>query len=166
MPQGIPNYGIFVIKLAEIWKNLPFTLNLVSQYCAETSSMTIYGHKWLKLICQHVFWPVLWFIVISRTKNWSKICQKYRFCPPWISNYQSGAWILCWDIFYDYLYSYMDETDIQACILTCVRVHGDLQDHKLVKNKPIMPILAPWILNIQSGAAILFQDISNDYLWS
>ena len=60
----------------------------------------------------------------------------------------------------------MTETDIQACILTCVRVHGDLQDLKLVKNKPIMPILAPSILNIQSGAAILSQDIFNDYLWS
>ena len=48
----------------------------------KTSSMTIYGHIWLKLIFQHVFWPVIGFLIISRTKNWSKICQKYRFCPP------------------------------------------------------------------------------------
>ena len=99
-------------------------------------------------------------MVTSSTKNLSKICQKFRFCPPWNGNHQSGTWILCWDIFYDYLYSYMDETDIQACILTCVRVHGDLQDQKLVKNKPIMPILAPWILNIQYGASILFKTSS------
>ena len=51
--------------------------------------MTIYGHIWLKLICQHAFWPFIGFKMIARTKNWSKLWQKHRFLPPpksWISN--------------------------------------------------------------------------------
>ena len=58
-----------ISQLCQFWLPESWIFNLEPQYCSKTSSMTIYGHKWLKLICQHVFWPVLWFIVISRTKN-------------------------------------------------------------------------------------------------
>ena len=72
------------------------------RYCVETSWMTTYRHTLLKLICQQAFWPVLGFMEVSRTKNWSNICQKYIFCPVWISDFQSSAWILCRDLFNDY----------------------------------------------------------------
>ena len=111
-------------------------------------------------ICQYMFWTVLEFTVISRTKNWSKICQKYRFCPPWNRNHQSGSWILCWDIFNDHLCSYMIDTDMRECILSCVRVHVISRAQNVVKNMRIMPILAPWILIFQSGALILFKTSS------
>ena len=37
----------------------------------------------------------------------------------------------------------MIETDMAACVLTCVRIYGDLQDKKLVKNMQIIQILTP-----------------------
>ena len=122
----------------------------------------------MKLICQYMFWPVLEIMVISRTKNWSKICQKYRFCPPWNRNYQSGAWILCWDIFNDYIYVLIWlilYINMRACILSYVRVHGDLlgPKHKKYANYDKFGSLNPdfsiWSLNI-------VQNIFNDYLWS
>ena len=54
--------------------------------------------------------------------------------PTRILNIQFGASILCRDIFNDYLGSYMIETDMTVCILTCFRVNVDLQDKKSVKN--------------------------------
>ena len=45
------------------------------------------------------------------------------------------------NIFNDYLWSYMIETDIPACVLTCFRVYGDLQDEKFVKNMSKVQIL-------------------------
>ena len=73
----------------------------------KTSSMNIYSHIWLKQIWQHMFWSTLGFMVISRTKNWSNTCQKYRFCLPWILSIQSGASIVSRYILDDYLLSHM-----------------------------------------------------------
>ena len=73
---------------------------------------------------------------------------------------QSGAWISCWDIFNDHLCSYMIDTDMRECILSCVRVHVISRAQNVVKNMRIMPILAPWILIFQSGALILFKTSS------
>ena len=71
-----------ISQLCQFWLPESWIFNLEPQYCSKTSPMTIYGHKWLKLICQHAFWPFIGFMIITRTKNWSKIWQKYMFLPP------------------------------------------------------------------------------------
>ena len=60
----------------------------------------------------------------------------------------------------------MIDTDIRACILSCVRVHGDLQDPKCGEKYAnyanfgsLNPDFSIWSLNI-------VQNIFNDYLWS
>ena len=68
---------------------------------------------------------------------------------------QSRASILCWNIFNDYLWSYMIESDMLACVVACFCIYGDLQYKKIVKNMPKIHILSPlkqkssiWFLNI------------------
>ena len=51
------------------------------------------------------------------------------------------------NIFNDYLWSYMIETDISACVLTCYRIYDDFQDKKLVKNMSKTLVLPP--LNLE-----------------
>ena len=72
--------------------------------------MTIYGHIWFKLICQHVFIPKLRLIVIFWATNWSKNAKDVDFSP-WIQIIQSGALTLCQYIFNGYLWSHTIETD-------------------------------------------------------
>ena len=47
------------------------------------------------------------------------------------------------NIFNDYLWSYMIETDISACVLFCYRIFDNLQDKKLIKNMPKIQVLPP-----------------------
>ena len=51
------------------------------------------------------------------------------------------------NIFNDYLWSYMIETDISACVLTCSRIYDDFQDKKSVKNMSKTQVLPP--LNLE-----------------
>ena len=108
-------------------------------HCTGTSPTTIYGHIWWKLIYQYSFWPVLGFMVVFSAKNWSKIANLALLIP----KIQSGAFILCRHIPNDYLWSYMMETDMPVCVLTCFGVYGDVQGQKLVKNKPKIAAFAP-----------------------
>ena len=55
---------------------------------------------------------------------------------------QSGASTLYTNICNDYLWPLMVETDMPVYVFTCFRVYGDLQDKKLVKNMPKIPILS------------------------
>ena len=98
-------------------------INLVPEYYAETSSMTIYTHIWMKLIFKHAFWPVLGFMVISRTKNWWKISQLCQFWLPesWIFNMEPQycskhlQWLSM--VIYDWH---------SASVLTCYRIFDNL----------------------------------------
>ena len=60
-----------------------------------------------------------------------------------ILNIQIGASILCGDIFNDYLWSYMIETDMSACVLTFYRICDNLWDKKLVKIVAKIQVLSP-----------------------
>ena len=113
--------------------------------------MTIYGHIWWKLIYQYPFWPVLGFMVVFRAKNKPKINNLALQIP----KIQSGAFILCRHIPNDYLWSYMMETDIPVCIVTCFGIYGGFQGQKLVKINQNITDFAPrnpknsiWCLNI------------------
>ena len=68
---------------------------------------------------------------------------------------QSWASILCWNIFNDYLWSYMIESDMLACVVACFCIYGNLEYKKIVKDMPKTQILSPlkpkssiWCLNI------------------
>ena len=56
---------------------------------------------------------------------------------------QSWASILCWNIFNDYLWSYMIESDMLKCAVTCFCIYGDLQYKKIIKNVPNIQIFPP-----------------------
>ena len=56
---------------------------------------------------------------------------------------QSWASILCWNIFNDYVWSYMIESDMLACIVACFCIYGDLQYkkcQKYAKNTYFVPL--------------------------
>ena len=65
--------------------------DLVSLYCAGTSPMTVIDYRWLKLICQYVFWPVLGYMGFFRAENWSKISKKWPILP---QNHENPIWCL------------------------------------------------------------------------
>ena len=76
-----------------------------------------------------------------------------------ILNNESGGSILCWEVFNDYLWSYMIESDMLACVLNCFRIYGDLQYKKLSKichKYRFCPLLNQ---ELQSGPLILCWDI-------
>ena len=124
-------------------------------------------------ICNDYLWPLMvetdmpvyvltCFRVYSdlQDKKLVKNMPKIQILSPWNRNHQSGSWILCWDIFNDHLCSYMIDTDMRECILSCVRVHVISRVQNVVKNMRIMSILAPWILIFQSRASLLFKTYS------
>ena len=127
-------------------------INLVPEYHAETSSMTIYVHIWLILICEHAFCPVVGFTVISRAQNVVKNMPIIPILPPWIMIFQSGGLNIVQNIFNDYLWSYMIETDIPACVLTCCIgfkiISRTKIGQKYVKNTGFAPPLISWISNL------------------
>ena len=62
------------------------------------------------------------------------------------------------------LCSFIMETGMVVCVLTCFG--GVSRKNRLVKDKPKILILSPWITNINSGASMMCRYISNNYLWS
>ena len=98
-------------------------------------------------------------------KNWSKLWQKYRFCLPQILNIQSGALILSWDIFNDYLWWWL-KLICKHMFLHIMRFMVISRNQTWWKNMPNIPISTTRILNIQYGDSILCGDVFNDYLWS
>ena len=91
-----PVLGFMVISRTKTWWKISqwyqfwlpesWIFNLELQYCSKTSLMTIYGDIWLKLLCQHVFWHIMRFMVTSRAKIWWKNMQICKFWLPesWI----------------------------------------------------------------------------------
>ena len=122
-------------------------INLVPEYYAETSSMTIYVHIWLILICEHAFCPVLGFMVISRAWNVVKNMPIMPILAPWILNIQYGASILFKTssmTIYGHIWL---KLIFQHAFLTCYRIYDDFQDKKSVKNMSKTLVLPP--LNLE-----------------
>ena len=80
--------------------------------------------------------------VISRAQNVRKYANYANFGS---LNPDFSIWSLniVQNIFNDYLCSYMIETDISACVLTCYRLYDDFQDKKSVKNMSKTLVLNP-----------------------
>ena len=55
------------------------------------------------------------------------------FVPLKSWKFNSVALILCWDISNDFLMSYMIETDVPVCVLTCLDVYVGFEDQNVVK---------------------------------
>ena len=130
-------------------------------YYYKTSSMNIYGDIWLKLICQHVLWGLWWSPGPKLDEKYAKYANFDSLNP----DIQSWASILCWNTFNDFLWSYMIESDMLKCAVTCFCIYGDLQYKKnyskMCQIYRFFPLLIP---NVQLGPLILCRDIFNDYL--
>ena len=110
------NGDLQVQRLSKISQKCQFwPLNL--EYSIWYLNVLLRHFQWLsmvrKLICQHVFWTALGYMVISRVKNLSRKCQKCQF---WTINLNHPIWCrtLYREIFNDYLWSHMIEIDMPA----------------------------------------------------
>ena len=121
-------------------------INMVPDCYAETSLMIIYLTDMRACI--------LSYVRVAGDLQGPKCGEKYANYANFGSlNLEYSIWSLniVQNIFNDYLWSYMIETDISACVLTCYRIFDNLQDKKLIKNMPkiqVLPSLESWISNL------------------
>ena len=110
--------------------------------------------------------PVFVFMVTSSIKKCQKYAKKTYFVPPeteiinLVPEYYaktSSMTILC---------SYMIDTDMRACILSCVRLHGDLQGLKCGEKYANYANFGSLNLEYSIWSLNIVQNIFNDYLWS
>ena len=95
-----------------------------------------------------IFASTFCWIRLTRTSTGKKFFSKISFSKPFaaifvkMAYFDQKIWKLallpqyCRNICSDYLWPLMIETDMPVYVLTCFRVHGDIQDKKLVKNMP------------------------------
>ena len=129
-------YDLFRSSGGKLVKNMPKmpTLsppesrisNIMPQYCAKTSSITMYGH--IVIMTDMPACVLTWIGVYGNLlcHNWSKICQKCQFrpldpeYPMWYLNTVPGDFSITTNV-----WSYMIMIDTSAYGMTCLDLQGE-----------------------------------------
>ena len=104
-------------------------------------------------MCFDMLWGLWWSPGPKLDEKYAKYANFDSLNP----DFQSWAPILCWNIFNDYLWSYMIESDMLACVVACFCIYGDLQYKNVSEMCQIYrfcsllnPACPTWSLNIMS----------------